>query len=95
MSSLKVTAALEAALVDALVAFGAASSLPSLRWEIIDYPEGLVFEGRPAVGEPVSAADCERWAEQLGMKEYRWDSGDGVRSWYVDDGHWRFELRSS
>ncbi|MBK4347723.1 hypothetical protein [Lacisediminihabitans changchengi] len=83
---------LDAAVVQVLERFGEDRGLSPLRWSVIDYPEGLVIEGRPEAAGPDVAETCAQWAAALTMVEYEWDSVDGERSWHLDIGAWHLEL---
>jgi hypothetical protein len=91
----RVGLALESAIIGVLNRSGRDRGLIPLVWEIVSCPEGTVIEGRP----PVDSGDpdflCELWASALDMTEYAYDTGEGVRVWYLADGPWRVELSST
>ncbi len=76
--------------IEGIRQFGQSHGLEPLDWQI------TVVDGAPFVdGAPLEGQDqhvCQQWVDALALREYEFDAGDGVRSWYSTAGAWDVEI---
>lgn len=92
VSADELAASFDSALLSVISGVGEDLALPAVSWLVVEYPDGLVIEGRLSALEPASIATCEAWASALGMSEYSWLGDNGQRSWHLERGAWTIEL---
>ena len=91
MAEISVCGALENGLLEGISELGSKLSLVPLDWRVVVVEEVPFVEGAPQPGQDAVAV-CTEWAQALGMQEYGFDEGDGIRSWYLMDGIWEIEI---
>jgi hypothetical protein len=83
-------ALLSEAMLSALDELALEQAIPRLDWEIVRYPDGIVFEGWPRTAGQSRA--CEQWAAALGMSCYEFDTREGKEIWFLNDELWSLEI---
>jgi len=91
MVEISVGGALESGLVEGISELGTKLRLVPLDWRVVIVEDVPFVEGAPQQGHDAIAV-CTEWAAALGMQEYGFDEGDGIRSWYLMDGIWEIEI---
>ena len=89
-NNLSIDRVLTSGLVGGIQEIGRERGLEPLDWRVLVVDECPMVEGAATGDDPTAA--CLEWAEALGMKEYDFDAGDGVRTWYLVDGIWEIEI---
>lgn len=91
MGDVSVGDALESGLLEGISELGTKLMLVPLDWRVVVVEDLPFVEGVPQPGQDAIAV-CTEWAHALGMQEYGFDEGDGIRSWYLMDGIWEIEI---